>query len=191
MKALLTMLKIGVGVLVLALIALVIAVGVAMSSLPDFDSLKSSPNGQMIRVHAVDGTVLVSLGPSYGQWLHGNQIPQVMKDAMVSVEDRRFCEHPGVDPIGVLRSLGVRAKAGHWTQGRVDDHAAAGAQRLPQQQQEFRSQVPRGDPGARAGAQILEGPDPRTLSQQGLFRRRQPTGSMPPAANSSAMARTA
>ncbi|HEY0314987.1 MAG TPA: PBP1A family penicillin-binding protein [Sphingomonas sp.] len=88
-----------------------------MSSLPGFDQLKSSPNGQMIRVHAADGTVLVSLGPSYGQWLRSDQIPQVMKDAMVSVEDRRFYEHPGVDPIGIIRSIGVRAKAGHWTQG--------------------------------------------------------------------------
>ena len=117
MKALLTAIKIGVAALVLALIALVVAVGVSMSSLPGFDSLKSSPNGQMIRVHAVDGTVLVSIGPSYGQWLRSDQIPQVMKDAMVSVEDRRFYEHPGVDPIGILRSVGVRAKAGRWTQG--------------------------------------------------------------------------
>jgi penicillin-binding protein 1A len=103
--------------LLLAFVALVVAVGIAMSSLPSFDQLKSSPNGQMIRVHAVDGTVLVSLGPSYGQWLQSGQIPEVMKEAMVSVEDRRFYEHPGVDPIGIIRSIGVRAKAGHWTQG--------------------------------------------------------------------------
>nr|WP_235785851.1 PBP1A family penicillin-binding protein [Sphingomonas sp. PR090111-T3T-6A] len=78
-----------------------------MSSLPSFDALKSSPNGQMIRVHAVDGTVLVSIGPSYGQWLRADQIPQVMKDAMVSVEDRRFYEHPGVDPIGIVRGAWI------------------------------------------------------------------------------------
>ncbi|WBO22601.1 transglycosylase domain-containing protein [Sphingomonas abietis] len=112
-----TALKIFAGLLVMAIIALVVAVGVTMSSLPSFDQLKSSPNGQMIRVHAMDGTVLVSLGPSYGQWLHSDQIPQVMKDAMVSVEDRRFYEHPGVDPIGIIRSIGVRAERGHWTQG--------------------------------------------------------------------------
>ena len=117
MTALRTSLKIlGVGLL-LGVIALVVAVGIAMSSLPGFDQLKSSPNGQMIRVHAIDGSVLVSLGPSYGQWLRSDQIPQMMKDAMVSVEDRRFYEHPGIDPIGILRSVGVRAKAGHWTQG--------------------------------------------------------------------------
>jgi penicillin-binding protein 1A len=115
--ALLTGLKLFGALLLLAIVALVVAVGIAMSSLPSFDQLKSSPNGQMIRVHAADGTVLVSLGPSYGQWLRSDQIPEVMKDAMVSVEDRRFYEHPGVDPIGILRSVGVRAKRGHWTQG--------------------------------------------------------------------------
>jgi penicillin-binding protein 1A len=116
-KALITTAKLLGAFLLLAIVALVVAVGIAMSSLPSFDQLKSSPNGQMIRVHAADGTVLVSLGPSYGQWLRSDQIPQVMKDAMISVEDRRFYEHPGVDPIGIIRSIGVRAKAGHWTQG--------------------------------------------------------------------------
>ena len=117
MRALITAAKLAGAALFLALVALVVAVGIAMSSLPSFDQLKSSPNGQMIRVHAVDGTVLVSLGPSYGQWLRSDQIPGVMKDAMISVEDRRFYHHLGVDPIGILRSVGVRAQRGHWTQG--------------------------------------------------------------------------
>ncbi|USI74350.1 transglycosylase domain-containing protein [Sphingomonas morindae] len=112
-----TGLKIGLGLAVVALVALAVAVGVTMSSLPSFDQLKTSQNGQMIRVHAQDGTVLVSLGPSYGQWLRFDQIPQVMKDAMISVEDRRFRYHPGVDPIGILRSVEVRAQRGHWRQG--------------------------------------------------------------------------
>ena len=39
---------------VLALLALVIAVYVTRGQLPSFDELKSSPNGQTIRVHALD-----------------------------------------------------------------------------------------------------------------------------------------
>ena len=101
----------------LSIIALVVTVYVTKSQLPSFDELKSSPNGQMIRVLADDGTPIVSLGPSYGEWLPYDQIPQVMKDAMVAVEDRRFRSHPGVDPIGVIRSFQVRAQQGHWTQG--------------------------------------------------------------------------
>ncbi|MEJ7932694.1 PBP1A family penicillin-binding protein [Sphingobium sp. AN558] len=90
-----------------SVIAIVIAVVVAMQSLPDYHSLKSSPNGQMIRVHAADGSVIVSLGPSFGQWLSYDQIPQVMIDAMVSTEDKRFYLHPGVDPIGMARAAWV------------------------------------------------------------------------------------
>jgi penicillin-binding protein 1A len=89
------------------LIALGIAIYSTKSSLPSFDELKSSPNGQMIRVHAADGTVLVSLGPSYGEWVSYDRIPKVMRDAIVAVEDRRFESHWGVDPIGVARMLWV------------------------------------------------------------------------------------
>lgn len=102
---------------VAALIALVIAVGIAMSSMPSFGELKRDPNGQMIQVRAADGSVLVSLGPSYGEWLDYEDIPPVMIDAMVAVEDRRFRMHPGVDPIGISRSLVVRVQRGRWAQG--------------------------------------------------------------------------
>jgi penicillin-binding protein 1A len=97
-------LKIGIGAAIAGFIALAIAVVVAMQSLPSFESLKSSPNGQMIRVHASDGSVIVSLGPSYGRWLSSDQIPATMSKAMVSVEDKRFYLHPGVDPIGMVRA---------------------------------------------------------------------------------------
>jgi penicillin-binding protein 1A len=106
----------GSGALV-ALVALIVAVYLQASTLPTFSELKSSPNGQMIRVHASDGSVLVSLGPSYGEWIPYDEIPQVMKDAMVSVEDRRFRSHLGVDPIGIARSVKVRFDRGHWAQG--------------------------------------------------------------------------
>ncbi len=98
---------IGLTTAVLSLLALVIAVYTARASLPSFDTLKSSPNGQMIRVHAADGTVIVSLGPSYGEWIPYSQIPEPMRDAMVAVEDRRFYSHIGVDPVGIARGIQV------------------------------------------------------------------------------------
>lgn len=97
--------------------ALVIAVSVAYSTLPGYEELKQSPNGQMIRVRAADGTVIVSLGPSFGAWLPYEQIPAIMSDAMVSVEDRRFRSHFGVDPIGIARSFAVRIQRGRFAQG--------------------------------------------------------------------------
>lgn len=101
----------------LGLAALVIAVYVARASLPSFEEMKSSPNGQMIRVFSDDGTLLVSLGPSYGEWIPYGQIPGVMRDAMVAVEDRRFRSHLGVDPVGVARSFKVRFETGRFRQG--------------------------------------------------------------------------
>lgn len=107
----------GAAAALLGVMAVGIAVAVAMQSLPTYSEMKSSQAGQMIVVRARDGAELVSLGPSYGKWMAYEDIPQVMKDAMVSVEDRRYRSHIGVDPIGVARSLMVRVESGHWRQG--------------------------------------------------------------------------
>ena len=104
--------KIGAASAVFGLIALVVAVATVMGSLPSFNDLKSSPNGQMILVKAADGTEIMQLGPSFGEWLDIDDIPQVMKDAMVSVEDRRFAYHPGVDVIGIGRAIFTTASGG-------------------------------------------------------------------------------
>ncbi len=107
----------GVGFALLGAIALAVAVAVTTRSLPGYQELKSSQTGQMIVVRAADGSEIVTLGPSYGKWIPYERIPQPMKDAMVSVEDRRFRSHWGVDPIGIVRSLMVRVEAGSWKQG--------------------------------------------------------------------------
>ena len=109
--------KAGLVAAFLGAIALVVAVLVVRASLPGYEDLKSSPNGQMIRVLDVSGTELFSMGPSYGEWLEYDDIPQVMKDAMVSVEDRRFESHFGVDPIGLMRIVKVRFEKGRFSQG--------------------------------------------------------------------------
>jgi penicillin-binding protein 1A len=101
-----------------ALLGLVVAVAVATAYLPSYSDLtKRNDLGQMIRVRAANGAVLLSLGPSFGRWLSYDQIPPEMRAAMISTEDRRFRSHIGVDPIGIARSIAVRIKSGHWRQG--------------------------------------------------------------------------
>lgn len=109
--------KFGIVAALLGVMVLGIFVAIARGEIDSFEDLKASPNGQMIRVRAADGTVIQSLGPSFGRWLTINQLPSQMKDAMVAVEDRRYYMHPGVDPIGITRSFYVRAIEGRWTQG--------------------------------------------------------------------------
>jgi penicillin-binding protein 1A len=107
-RTLIGFLKFGLYGGVIALIALIVAVIVAMNSLPSYNELvRRDDLGQMIRVRAADGSVLVSLGPSFGEWLPYNEIPPVMTKAMIAVEDRRFRWHPGVDPVGILRGIKV------------------------------------------------------------------------------------
>ena len=101
----------------LGLVSVLVAVGLAARSLPDFDQLKANQNEQMIVVRARDGTELVTIGPSYGKWLPAPEIPLVMKDAILSTEDKRYYSHVGIDPIGLMRSVYIRYKVGAWRQG--------------------------------------------------------------------------
>lgn len=84
-----------------------IAVAFAARSLPSFYQLKATQAGQTIVVRARDGSEIAELGPNYGEWIPFAGIPQVMQDAMVAVEDRRFYMHPGVDPLGLARAVYV------------------------------------------------------------------------------------
>lgn len=89
----------------LGAIGLFTAVFFAARSMPSFAELKQSQVGQTILVRARDGSEIVELGPSYGQWIPAGEIPSVMKDAMIAVEDHRFYSHPGVDPAGLARAV--------------------------------------------------------------------------------------
>jgi penicillin-binding protein 1A len=113
-----TGLHVAVYATLLGLLALIVAVSVALASLPGYSELaKRSDLGQMIRVRSNSGAVLVSLGPSFGHWLTYDRIPPEMRAAMISVEDKRFRSHLGVDPIGVARAIKIRVQRGRWTQG--------------------------------------------------------------------------
>jgi penicillin-binding protein 1A len=108
----------GLSLALLVVMVIAVAVGLTARSLPSFEKLKNTQVGeQMVVVRARDGTELVSLGPSYGKWLDYEDIPQVMRQAMVSVEDRRFRSHMGIDPIGVARAIYVGITGGRLKQG--------------------------------------------------------------------------
>ncbi len=105
--------KIAAYLLIVSLVALGVAVAVAVNQLPSYSELTRRDDlGQMIRVRAADGTVVHSMGPVFGEWLRYEQIPPIMRDAMIAVEDRRFRSHPGVDPIGIARGIWIG-----WTDG--------------------------------------------------------------------------
>jgi penicillin-binding protein 1A len=113
-STLMTVLKALIYAALLALVALGVAVAVATAYLPSYSDLtKRNDLGQMIRVRADNGAVLLSIGPSFGKWLTYDQIPPEMRAALISTEDRRFRYHIGVDPVGLLRAVASAATGGH------------------------------------------------------------------------------
>lgn len=50
-------------------------------------------------------------------FLHREQFPEVMVDALLATEDRNFYHHDGVSPLAIARAMVVNLKAGHTVQG--------------------------------------------------------------------------
>ena len=71
----------GVALVLLGVLGLALAVALTMSSLPTYQELMKSPQGQSVVIRAADGTELVTVGPSYGRWLPYEEIPAPMIEA--------------------------------------------------------------------------------------------------------------
>ncbi|MBD2439325.1 transglycosylase domain-containing protein [Nostoc sp. FACHB-110] len=73
-------------------------------TLPDKSQLQAAVREQTLTIKAADGTILEQKGDATREQLKINQIPDKLKKAFIASEDRRFAEHQGVDPQGILRA---------------------------------------------------------------------------------------
>ena len=109
------------------------------------------PTGDNTRVFAADGK---PLGFIQADELHlplrADEIPQVVKDATIAIEDERFYKHKGVDYEGVVRAAIKNVTVAQDRAGRLDDHDAARPHALHLQRAHLHAQDPRGE--ARRGA---------------------------------------
>ncbi|HEV2734668.1 MAG TPA: biosynthetic peptidoglycan transglycosylase, partial [Longimicrobiaceae bacterium] len=60
---------------------------------------------QSAKVYARDGSLIAELGPQVRTWVPMSSLPRYVARAFVAVEDRRFYEHAGVDPVGIARAV--------------------------------------------------------------------------------------
>src|SRR5574343_845960 len=91
------------GALAVLLLAAV-ALAVAATHLPDIQGLADYRPKLPLRVLAADGSVIGEFGEERRQYTPIADIPKVMQDAVLAIEDARFYQHGGVDYIGVLRA---------------------------------------------------------------------------------------
>ena len=87
-------------------LALTIAVALAMAypNLPDVSDLADYRPKLPMRVYSAEGALLGEFGEERRNLTPIDEIPQVMKDAVLAIEDSRFFEHGGVDYKGLLRA---------------------------------------------------------------------------------------
>jgi penicillin-binding protein 1A len=88
------------------IVALLVGVALAMAypQLPDVSELSDYRPKLSMRVYSVEGTQIGEFGEERRNLMPFKDIPKVMKDAVLSIEDARFYQHGGVDYIGLLRA---------------------------------------------------------------------------------------
>lgn len=81
--------------------------------MPDLENLPAAGSQDTaVVVKAVNGATLVRRGPIYGDWISFEQTPPALVDAFVSIEDRSFFTHDGIDSKGLLRAVWANLRAG-------------------------------------------------------------------------------
>jgi penicillin-binding protein 1A len=116
-KAFLALMVVGILVVLAGLGAVGYVVSIAASA-PPLSSLKPKAVAENTRVFAADGR---PLGFIQADDLHlplrSADIPQVVKDATIAIEDERFYKHKGVDYEGVVRAGIKNLTSGETVQG--------------------------------------------------------------------------
>jgi penicillin-binding protein 1A len=85
--------------------------------LPDTDQLMLSSRKPGVTIQARDGTVIGTYGDLFEEMVKLNELPPHVPQALMSIEDRRFYSHFGVDVIGLVRAAYTNYKAGRVVQG--------------------------------------------------------------------------
>ena len=104
LKVLLWAIAAGMVIAIGSVIGLGWAVYSTAKTLPDYEAIQNVPTGTTVRVFSANNQLIHREGPAYGKWLKYNQIPLTMRQAIVSIEDRRYRIHYGVDPIAIARA---------------------------------------------------------------------------------------
>lgn len=87
------------------------------TDLPDVTEAIAATRRPAITIVAADGTELATTGELHGVPVQVGDLPPALPSAVLSIEDRRFYWHFGVDVLGLARAVFVNLRAGRVVQG--------------------------------------------------------------------------
>lgn len=85
--------------------------------LPDVTTLLDVRLQTPMQVFTADGELISQFGEKRRIPLKLEEMPPLLVQAFLAVEDTRFYEHPGIDIIGIFRAMTVVASSGDFSQG--------------------------------------------------------------------------
>jgi penicillin-binding protein 1A len=101
----------------LPLLLLVFAAIITYPTLPTLETLTDYRPKMPLRVFSAEGTLIGEFGEERRELVKIEDVPELMKKAILAAEDDRFYEHGGVDYIGVLRAAYSNFTSGGVRQG--------------------------------------------------------------------------
>ncbi|WP_198552671.1 penicillin-binding protein 1A [Psychromonas sp. MB-3u-54] len=102
----------------LAGIAAIVAIYyLVKSDLPDVATITEIQLQVPMKVYSIDGELLSQFGEKRRIPLTKEDIPEMLTNAFIAIEDSRFHQHFGIDPIGIMRAVSVWVSTGSATQG--------------------------------------------------------------------------
>ena len=100
LRALMVLLGLGFSLLLL----IVVALATIYPKLPDIVELSDYRPKLSMRIYSAEGHQIGEFGEERRKFVPFQKIPQVMKDAVLAIEDARFYQHRGIDYIGLMRA---------------------------------------------------------------------------------------
>ena len=103
-RALAVLFGLGAAGLLSVLILVAITMALAYPNLPDISDLEDYHPKLPLRVYSVEGDLIGEFGEEHRTLTPIAEIPEVMKNAILAIEDARFFQHSGIDYIGLVRA---------------------------------------------------------------------------------------
>ena len=75
------------------------------SDLPDYDQLSNYQPATISRVYSRDGEVIDEFAQQRRLFVSADEIPDIVKNAFISAEDKNFYTHIGYDPAGIAKAI--------------------------------------------------------------------------------------